>query len=158
SLNAHALLLDAKSARTGDSADVRAYCAVYDQAIAEAERDPQPGGKYAEAYFSRYCACEGDDIDEVLAVYDRAIKLRPDYSWGYERGGDAFAKKGDVARAIEEYTTATQFDPRNRSAFVSRGILYANNGDQDRVIQDFDQATRLNPNHALAFAWRGALY
>src|SRR5207248_1875763 len=58
-LNAHALLLDAKSARTGDPADVKAYRAVYDQAIAEAERDPHPGGKYAEAYFSRYCACEG---------------------------------------------------------------------------------------------------
>ena len=157
-LNAHALLLDAKSARTGDPADVRAYRAVYDQAIAEAERDPKPGGKYAEAYFSRYCACEGDDIDEVLAIYDRAIKLRPDYSWGYERRGDAFAQKGNVARAIEEYTTATRFDPRNRSAFVSRGILYATNGDPDRAIQDFDQATRLNPNHPLAFAWRAAIY
>jgi tetratricopeptide (TPR) repeat protein len=154
-LNAYALLLDAKSSRTGDPADVRASRAVYDQAIAEAERDPQPGGKYAEAYFSRYCACEGDDIDEVLAGYDRAIKLRP---WGYERRGDAFAQKGDVARAIEEYTTATRFDPRNRSAFLSRGILYANNGDHDRAIQDFDQATRLNPNHALAFAWRAASY
>ena len=82
----------------------------------------------------------------------------PDYSWGYERRGDAFAQKGDVARAIEEYTTATRFDPRNRSAFVSRGILYATNGDPDRAIQDFDQATRLNPNHALAFTWRAAIY
>jgi tetratricopeptide (TPR) repeat protein len=157
-LNAHALLLDAKSARTGDPADVQAYRAVYDQAIAEAERDPHPRRKYAEAYFSRYCACEGDDINEVLAVYDRAIKLRPDYSWGYERRGDAFAQKGDVARAIEEYTTATRFDPRNRSAVVSRGILYATNGDPDRAIQDFDQATRLNPKHPLAFTWRAAIY
>ena len=102
-LNAHALLLDAKSARTGDPADVRAYRAVYDQAIAEAERDPKPGGKYAEAYFSRYCACDGDDIDEVLAVYDRAIKLRPDYSWGYERRGDAFAHHhGDAIRSAQQ--------------------------------------------------------
>jgi tetratricopeptide (TPR) repeat protein len=157
-LNAYALLLDAKATRTGDPADVQAYRAVYDQAIAEAERDPQPRAKYAEAYFSRYCACEGEDIDQVLAVYDRAIKLRPDYSWGYERRGDAFVQKGDLARAIEEYNSATRFDPRNRSAFVSRGIIYARNGDHDRAIQDYDQAIRLNPKHPIAFVWRAASY
>jgi tetratricopeptide (TPR) repeat protein len=157
-LNAHALLLDAKGNRTGDPADVQAGRAAYDQAVAEADRDPQPRAKYAEAYFSRYCACEGDDIDRVLAVYDRAIKLRPDYSWGYERRGEAFAQKGDLARAIAEYTTAIRFDPKNRSAFVSRGIIYAKNGDHDRAIQDYDQAIRLNPKHATAFTWRASSY
>jgi tetratricopeptide (TPR) repeat protein len=157
-LNAQALLLDAKGSRTGDPADVQAGRAAYDQAVAEADRDPQPRAKYAEAYFSRYCACQGDDVDRVLAVYDRAIKLRPDYSWGYERRGDAFAHKGDLARAIEEYTTAIRFDPRNRSAFVSRGIIYANNGDHDRAIQDYDQAIRLNPKNTIAFFWRASSY
>jgi tetratricopeptide (TPR) repeat protein len=157
-LNAQALLLDAKGSRTGDPADVQAGRAAYDQAVAEADRDPQPRAKYAEAYFSRYCACEGDDIDRVLAVYDRAIKLRPDYSWGYERRGDAFAHKDDLARAIEEYTTAIRFDPRNRSAFVSRGIIYARNGDHDRAIQDYDQAIRLNPKNPIAFTWRASSF
>jgi tetratricopeptide (TPR) repeat protein len=157
-LNAQALLLDAKGSRTGDPADVQAGRAAYDQAVAEADRDPQPRAKYAEAYFSRYCACQGDDVDRVLAVYDRAIKLRPDYSWGYERLGDAFAHTGDLARAIEEYTTAIRFDPRNRSAFVSRGIIYANNGDHDRAIQDYDQAIRLNPKNTIAFFWRASSY
>jgi tetratricopeptide (TPR) repeat protein len=157
-LNAHALLRGAKGSRTGDPADVQAENELYDQAIAEAERDPQPRPKYAEAYFSRYCPCEGEDMDRVLAVYDRAIKLRPDYSWGYERRGDAFAQKGDYARAIEEYSTATRFDPRNRSALVARGNIYAKNGDHDRAIQDYDQAIRLNPKHADAFIQRASSY
>src|SRR5262245_36834505 len=157
-LNAQALLLDAKGSRTGDPADVQAGRAAYEQAVAEADRDPQPRAKDAEAYFSRYCAFEGQDIDHVLAVYDRAIKLRPDYSWGYERRGEAFAQKGDVARAIEEYTTAIRFDPRNRAAFVSRGIIYANNGDHGRAIQDYDQAIRLNPKNPIAFTWRAFSY
>lgn len=157
-LNAYALLLGAKADRSGDPADLQANHAAYDQAIAEADRDPQPRAKYAEAYFSRYCACEGEDIDRVLAVYDRAIKLRPDYSWGFERRGDAFVQKGDYARAIEEYNSATRSDRKNRSAFVSRGKIYAKNGDHDRAIQDYDQAIRLNPKNASAFTWRASSY
>jgi tetratricopeptide (TPR) repeat protein len=157
-LNAHALLLGAKAVRTGNPADLQAEHAAYDQAIVEAERDPQPRAKYAEAYFSRYCTCEGDDIDQVVAIYDRAIKLRPDYSWGFERRGDVFARKGDYARAIEEYNSATRLDPRNRSAFVSRGIIFAKSGDHDRAIQDYDQAIRLNPKNGIAFGWRASSY
>ncbi|HYY36648.1 MAG TPA: tetratricopeptide repeat protein [Xanthobacteraceae bacterium] len=157
-LNAHALLVGAKGYRTGNLADQQAGRALYDQAIAEAERDPQPRAKYAEAYFSRYCACEGDDVDQVLVAYDRAIKLRPDYSWGYERRGDAFVEKGDLARAIAEYTSAIRFDPKNRSAFVARGTIYARNGDHDRAIKDYDQAIRLNPKHPIAFTWRASSY
>jgi tetratricopeptide (TPR) repeat protein len=157
-LNAHALLMGAKADRSGDPADRQAERTLYDQAIAEADRDPQPRAKYAEAYFSRYCACEGEDIDRVLAVYDRAIKLRPDYSWGYERRGEAFAQKGAYTRATEEYTTAIRFDPKNRSALVSRGMIYAKDGDHDRAIQDYDQAIRLNPKNAVAFIWRASSY
>jgi hypothetical protein len=104
-LNAYALLLGAKADRSGNPADLAAEHSIYDQAIAEAERDPR--AKYAEAYLSRYCTCEGDEFDHVLAMYDRAIKLRPDYSWGFERRGDEFARKGDNARAIAEYDIAT---------------------------------------------------
>jgi tetratricopeptide (TPR) repeat protein len=157
-LNAHALLLGEKAIRTDDPADLAAEHAVYDQAIVEAERDPQPRAKYAEVYFSRYCTCEGDDFDKVLAMYDRGIKLRPDYSWGYERRGDAYAAQGDDARAIAEYDIATRLDPRNRSAFVSRGIVYAKQGDHDRAIHDYDRAVELNPKNASAFQWRAASY
>jgi tetratricopeptide (TPR) repeat protein len=157
-LNAYALLLGEKAIRTDDPADLAAEHAVYDQAIVEAERDPQPRAKYAEAYFSRYCTCEGDDFDKVLAMYDRGIKLRPDYSWGYERRGDAYAAQGDDARAIAEYDIATRLDPRNRSAFVSRGIVYAKQGDHDRAIHDYDRAVELNPKNASAFQWRAASY
>jgi tetratricopeptide (TPR) repeat protein len=157
-LNAYALLLGEKATRTGDPADLAAEHAVYDQAISEAERDPQPRPKYADAYLNRYCTCEGDDFDKALAMYDRGIQLRPDYSWGYERRGDAYAERGDDARAIAEYDIATRLDPRDRSAFVSRGIVYAKQGDHDRAIRDYDQAIELNPKNASAFQWRAASY
>ena len=50
-LNAHALLLGAKAVRTGNPADVQAEHAVDDQAIAEAERDPQPRARFPRGLF-----------------------------------------------------------------------------------------------------------
>ena len=94
----------------------------------------------------------------VIAIYDRAIKLRPDYSWGFERRGDAFAKKGDT-RARSRSNSATRLDPRNRSAFVSRGVIFAKSGDHDRAIQGSQSGvTELDPKNGIAFGWRASSY
>ncbi|GHT91375.1 hypothetical protein FACS1894140_1870 [Spirochaetia bacterium] len=44
--------------------------------------------------------------------------------------------KGDIDKAIEEYTQAISIDPNDADAYLNRGNAYYDKGDYDRVITD----------------------
>jgi tetratricopeptide (TPR) repeat protein len=61
--------------------------------------------------------------------------------------GNAYFKKFDYDRAIEEYSQAIKISPQFNTAWNNRGSAYLAKHDYARAIQDFSQAIRIKPGY-----------
>ena len=63
--------------------------------------------------------------------------LKPDYTEAYHNCGNAYLKKGDYNRAIEDYTRAIERKSDYAEAYNSRGAAYDKKGEFDRAIVEY---------------------
>ena len=68
----------------------------------------------------------------------------------YDNRGLIWQEKGDLDKAIADYTEAIRLDPKYAMAYDSRGRRLGTKGDLDKAIADFNEAIRLDPNDAVA--------
>jgi tetratricopeptide (TPR) repeat protein len=99
-----------------------------------------------------------NDLDERIAWYTKAIALDPGYVWAYNNRGNAYVKKREYDRAIEDFDRAIQFKPDYAMAYNNRGLAYDDKKDYDRAIQDYDRAIQLKLDHAETYNNRGVAY
>ena len=59
--------------------------------------------------------------------------------------GLAWQAKGDLDRALADYTEAIRLNPRDALAYNNRGLLWREKGDVDRAIADLTDAIRIDP-------------
>jgi tetratricopeptide (TPR) repeat protein len=112
------------------------------------------------------CGAPGASADADIASCTRAITdgnktkfASPGFQVKvYVARGDAYFRKSDFDRAIEDYNEATRVNPKFVVPYYKRGYIYYLKGDKDRAIQEFDQAIQGNQNYAAAFAYRGSSY
>jgi lipoprotein NlpI len=71
---------------------------------------------------------------------------------------DAYFGRGDVEKAVADYTTAIRLAPKEADVQSLRGWAYFVRGAMDKAIGDSTAATRLDPNSAFAFRNRGRAY
>jgi tetratricopeptide (TPR) repeat protein len=63
--------------------------------------------------------------------------LNPELADAYNNRGIAYAGKGELDRAIEDYNTAIKLNPELADAYYNRGIAYRDKGELDRAIEDY---------------------
>lgn len=104
---------------------------------------------------------DSEEYDLALADFSEAIRLRPpakikgvDYSKfnadqqkgeAFRQRGRTYFKKGDLDRAIADYTKCLEYEPEKAEAVFDRAIAYKAKGDTAHADADFDQAIRLDP-------------
>ena len=74
--------------------------------------------------------CSRETGDVKIAACTRAINSgagRP--SINYYNRGYAYRKKGDMDRAIADYTEALRLDPKYAIAYNNRGLAYSDKGE-----------------------------
>jgi len=71
----------------------------------------------------------------------------------YKDLGNEEFKKGNMGKAIEYYTYATEMDPNNPIFFTNRAAAYAHMGKWDKSLRDADKSVKLNPSWEKGF-WR----
>ena len=93
--------------------------------------------------------CDTDDPDRNIAGCTRIIE---DVDEGktmrgiaYVARGLAWQKKGDLDRALSDFSDAIRLNPQDALAYNDRGMLWRERGDSDRAIEDFTAAIKLNP-------------
>ena len=69
----------------------------------------------------------------------------------YNNRGIAYAGKGQYDKAVADYTSAIQMNPRNSIAFNNRGNAYWHQGDQAASLADHKKAIELNPQDPNAY-------
>jgi tetratricopeptide (TPR) repeat protein len=103
--------------------------------------------------------CLDESGDEAIAACTRAISSGKatghDRALLYFNRGREYHHKGDLDRAVADYTQAIKIDPKYSEAYSSRGWSLFNRGDVDRAFSDYNEAIRLKPTSALALTRRG---
>jgi len=112
----------------------------------------------------RYSDCnQSADPDRRIRGCTQVIERgeresREDRSFAYTNRGNAYDDKGEVDRAIADYTKAIALDPNYAIAYTNRGAAYYSKGEVDRAIADFDETIKRNPNYAITYTNRGYAY
>ena len=93
---------------------------------------------------------------EAIDAYQKAIALKPS-SGSYHNGlAEAYAKSGQIDKAIAEYNTAAQVEPANAAMYYfNEGAVLTNTGKVDEANAAFDKSIAADPARADAYYWKG---
>ena len=88
--------------------------------------------------------------------FDEAIKRDSKHADAFNNRGSAYAKKGDIDRAISDFDEAIKRDPKYAMVFRNRALAYKEKGDLDQSIRDYDEVINLDSKNVVAFNNRGS--
>ncbi len=97
-------------------------------------------------------------IKSCTSLIGLTTETSQNHAVAYIRRGIAYLNKGDLDRAIADYTVAVEVDSNSAQAYFDRGNIYLSKGDYDKAIADFTSAIQLNTSFAAAYRSRGLAY
>lgn len=65
--------------------------------------------------------------------------------------GNAFRSQRETAQAYENYTLASELDPKLPAVKVAQGVLYSNARNFDGAIEEYKKALAIDPNYGPAY-------
>jgi tetratricopeptide (TPR) repeat protein len=72
--------------------------------------------------------------------------------------GTRLLQSGDLAGAVEAFSSALQLDPKLHAAYINRGSCLLRQGQLDRALADIEASLVLNPHCVDALALRGEIW
>jgi len=88
---------------------------------------------------------------EAVALLRRYVELEPGDPWGYMALGDALAKAGAVAEAIEQYGHARRRAPDEPDVYIGLGRILRDAGRTDELIENYEEWVSRQPKNASAW-------
>ncbi len=89
-------------------------------------------------------------LDEAIAEYREAIRLKPDDAEAHFNLGNALATRGSSTRPSPNTATAIRLKPDDAEAHFNLGIALRDQGKLDEAIAEYREAIRLKPDDAEA--------
>lgn len=104
-------------------------------------------------------AGKSKDFDKAFALYQKVIdsgQLKgKDLAEIYYSRGNTWFDKGDLDKAIADFSKCVELDPKNGDAYYSRAFAWDYKGEPDKAIADFTKAVEINPKDAESYYSRG---
>lgn len=145
--------------REGYAAEQRQDHDVAIEKLSQALKHELTKNDLAEAYSTRGAAYRSKrKFEEAVRDFSEAIRLYPNWSYGYFARGWTYQLKGEPDKAIPDYKEAIRYDANYGWAYYDRGLLYLRKQQWDSAIADFDEATRCLPNNVDPLLARGQSY
>ncbi len=92
----------------------------------------------------------------VLAVFSCSAVLADDPSAEtFVTQGNVWIEKGELDKAIADYSEAIRLDPKDAITFGNRAAAWTGKGEWGKAIKDLTEAIRLDPKDATAYFNRG---
>ena len=85
------------------------------------------------------------NVFKSWAIVLMAIMFLPKLPQGYYNRGDAYLRKGDLDKAISDFTDSIRLAPEHADTYAGRGLAYSKKGEHDKAIADYTEEIRLNP-------------
>jgi tetratricopeptide (TPR) repeat protein len=95
---------------------------------------------------------------EALALYEKAIAIRPDYSPPLNNAGVIYRDLGNRAKAEEFIRKAVDLDPHNLAAVINLASVLLDRSDADEAITLLERALAEDPYNVPALTKLGAAY
>ena len=89
-------------------------------------------------------------LDEAIAQYQAALRIKPDYPEAHDNLGNAYFKKGRTADAVSEFEEALRHKPDFASAHNNLGNVLYTLGRTREAVSEHETALRINPDYAEA--------
>ena len=89
-------------------------------------------------------------LEQALAGYRMAIRLKPDYAEAHYNLGIALAAQGKLEEAVAEFRAAIRLKPDYAEAHYNLGNALLDQGKLEEAIAEFRTAIRLKPDYAEA--------
>jgi tetratricopeptide (TPR) repeat protein len=107
-------------------------------------------------------ACSNSIADLAIsgcsALIDAGTDTRKNIFLAHVRRGDAYASRGELDLAIEDYDKAVILCPTCAASFAARGLAYGRKGELSRAFKDLDKAIEIDSKYANAYFYRGGIY
>ncbi len=118
--------------------------------------------KAGPSFFNEAELCSGSDPDLVISnctlVIGNTAYPAKDRAAAHVNRGTAWSTKGDLAKAIDDYTHAIELNPALAIAYANRGAMYVGQKDDERALAEFQKAIELDSKYAYAYASRGEVF
>ena len=95
-------------------------------------------------------------IEEAIAHYEQALRIKPDFAEAQYNLGDALAQLGRLQEAIGRYAQALQLKPDYAEAQYNLGVALIRLGRLPEAMGHWEQALRIKPDYPEAqnnLAW-----
>ena len=93
-----------------------------------------------------------------IGLWEDILQKFPQYAAAYNHLGLAYAKKGQLDLAIQDYSKAIELDPQYANAYNNLGAAHHATGQFDLAIQDYNNAIELDPTNASTYYNLGNAY
>ena len=100
-------------------------------------------------------------LDDAIVYYTEVISLQPaacTLSEVHTKRGNAHRTKGEVNKAINDYSKAIELEPNEAEVYKRRANAYVKKDDLDNAIKDYTTAIRLKSDDLYAYNARGNAY
>lgn len=94
--------------------------------------------------------------DEALGYFQKAVKLMPSYSPGYDILGSVYFPRGDYVRAAGYFEQAVHANPLDNSARFFLGTCWMKLGKPGQAAEQFHAARETDPDYIQAYAAEAA--
>lgn len=111
----------------------------------------------AQDFYRRgLCEQAAGRIDAAIALFDAALRLKPEFPEALCSGAYILQSRGHAAGALAFYNRALSLDPGDAVAWYNRGCLLLEQDHAEAALASLERACALQPDHAGAHSNRGA--
>lgn len=86
--------------------------------------------------------------DKAIPLYEKAIKLKPQFPEAYNQLGHALRETGKVDEGIAAYKKALEQRPDFVQAHEYLGVAYLKKGDREAAMREYEILKKLDPKEA----------
>ena len=97
-------------------------------------------------------------FDNAIIEWQKAIKLKPDYYYGYNNLGNAFLLKNDLSQALLNYEEAIKINPDYYEAIYNKANIFLKLKDFSNALKYYDKVLLLKSNYVAAYQGKAIVY
>ena len=92
-----------------------------------------------------------DKIEEAIEAYNKALKIKPDYTDAYYNIGTILQQQNKLEEAIEAYNKALAIKPDYAVAYYNIGTILQQQNKLEEAIEAYNKALTIKPDYAIAY-------
>ncbi len=95
-------------------------------------------------------ASESADLELARDMFDRAIRIKPDYAEAWNRRALLFFNDGHYDEAIADLEVALTHEPRHFGAWTGLGMIFESIEEPDAALRAYRKVLEIHPHAAAA--------